>query len=128
MNSEQQAAVQQIRQAAFFLVMIIISLLLSLRALALQRDEVLGCEVPPVFPLKNAAGALVVGAGGFFLCMALAAREKAAAGKNSEALRGADVNALAAVLVLAAAVLRLWDLRRTEAADPALAQMDLLPE
>ncbi|MEG2118932.1 MAG: hypothetical protein RRY53_01155 [Pseudoflavonifractor sp.] len=128
MEQEKQKALDSMEQAAFFLLMIMLSLLLSLRGLGLQRDGVLGCAVPPVFPLKNAAGALVVGASGFFLCMALGERSSAAAGGDRTARHTADVNAIAALLVLIAAVLRLWNLRSTAQTSPALAQADLLPE
>ncbi len=106
----------QMDGAVYFLVVIIASVLLSLRALLLQRgqlqDALAGrpAEAPSVFPLRLTAGALVIGALGFFLQLALGTLRAAEAGEDGAARRSARTNALASVLVLGAALLRLDDL------------------
>lgn len=106
-------------ESIFFFILIICGTLLSFWALLLQRDQ-LACVIqgnpmaadsaPPVYPIRFAAGALVVGALGYFLCAALKASQTAAAGSDCVAKRSTGVNAWAGILVLAAAVARLCDL------------------
>ncbi|HIT31295.1 MAG TPA: hypothetical protein IAC25_00420 [Candidatus Enterenecus stercoripullorum] len=101
-------------ESSQFLIAIVASLLLSLRALLLQRGQVcaaLAGETAPqrsVYPLRHTAGALTLGAVGFFLC--LAARTLAQADpEDPAALCSARSGLAASVLVFAAAAIRLDD-------------------
>lgn len=102
-----------------FLLLLIASVLLSFLSVTLQRKglclAIQGREpeaerLPPVYPIKRTAAAMVIGSLGFFLCLALGAAGEAAQGQDPVARRSAGVNLWASVLVLAAAILRLDDL------------------
>ncbi len=105
-------------QSLGFLVLILLSILLSFQAARIQREELArtlewGAEAggsgrTDVFPLRISASALVVGALGFFLCLALQALRSA--GEDPVERRSASVNLWASVLVFLAALLRLDDL------------------
>lgn len=97
-----------------FLIVIIAGVFLSFKAVNLQRDAlcaaILG-ETPDtsgVYPLRHTANALVVGALGFFLCLA-AKTWREADRSDCVAVRSAHANLWAALLVLAAAVIRYDD-------------------
>ena len=105
------AQLRTAEQSALFLVLLIFSLLLSLWAAVRQRDQLAAGETPEqVFPVRMGASALVVGSLGFFLCLALRTSRQAARGEDPAARRSAERNLAAAVLVFAAALIRLWDL------------------
>lgn len=98
-----------------FLALMVFSLFLSWRATALQRQAL--CRYlegeagtfPDVFPLRLPASAIVVGALTYFF--GLAADTRQAAGNQTGRTRcSAELNFWAALLVLAAALLRLYDL------------------
>ena len=72
-----------------FLLFIILSVVLSYAAVGIQRrqlaDTLAGntqaaAALPPVFPIRCCASALVIGALGFFLCLALNAWQQASQG------------------------------------------------
>ena len=103
-----------------YLGLIVVGVLLSFRATVLQRDalaeQLCGGEgdTSAVYPLRHTANSLIVGALGFFLCLAVKAwnhrdREDCAAG------RSAHSGLWAALLVFAAAVIRFDDLEFTQA-------------
>ena len=72
---------------------------------------------PDPYPLQRAAGAISVGALGFFFTLALRGWNTARAGDSPWVLHLSHVNLWASLLVLAAAILRLWALdaaRNTE--------------
>ena len=83
LQSEQQTLLQEqlnkVNQSLVFLVFVILSILLSFYGTIIQRQELvcflLGKErpewLPEVFPFRISASALVIGALGFFLCLAL---------------------------------------------------------
>lgn len=95
-----------------FLAVIVISVLLSLWAtlrqrqalcLTLQGEDAAAGEVGEVYPIRAVAGALVLGALGYFFW--LAARIWLDAGENDER-DSARANLWASALVLAAAIIR----------------------
>ena len=100
-----------------FLLLIILSILLSYQAARAQRGQLrfllsggeAGC-CPSLFPIRYAASVIVVGALCFFLCLAVETQEEAQASGDSAEQRSAQTNSLASTLVLAAALLRLRDL------------------
>ena len=112
-----------------FLLFIILSVVLSYAAVGIQRrqlaDTLAGntqaaAALPPVFPIRCCASALVIGALGFFLCLALNAWQQASQGDDPVARKSAAANLCASVLVLAAALLRLDDLLFLQRCQPAL--------
>ena len=120
-----------------FLLLLVAAILLSLWSVVIQRKglcltiqgetEAAG-TLPPVFPIKCRSSAIVVGSLGFFLCLALKALGQAEQGGDRVALCSARTNALAAVLVLGAAVLRWEDLHFVERCQKALIEQDILPD
>lgn len=101
-------------QAVYFLVLIIAGVFLSFKATGVQREalcEVIQGEMPDtseVYPLRHTANALVVGALGFFLCLAIKTERETDPG-DCVASRSARSNLWAALLVLAAALIRYDD-------------------
>ena len=100
----------------FFLLVIIASVLLSYYGAAISRQEIcltlkggrVGAQgLPDLFPIRVTAGALVVGALGFFLCLAWRSWQESAGGAGEWSAR---INLWASLLVLLAALLRLGDL------------------
>lgn len=98
-----------------FLGLLIVSLGLSWKAVALQREGLCGAlrgesgEAPDTFFLRLPASAIVVGVLTCFFRLALDAWEQAG-GQGCCARRSAQVNLWASLFVLAAALLRLYDL------------------
>ena len=134
---EEREARDTVDRSIVFLISIIASVLLSLWATLIQRDQLrltlAGCEkeaagVPNVYPIRRFASALVIGSLGFFLCLAQAALKRARAGDDPAAVRSAEIGSLASLLVLAAAVIRLLDLDRTERARQSAADAVLPPD
>lgn len=130
------AALEDVDNSLGFLLLIVGATLLSVQAVFIQRrglcltlcgDKAGAAELPPVFPLKCRSSAIIVGSLGFFLCLALKTLAQTRAGDDPVALRSAETNVLASALVLAAALLRLDDLRFVERCQPALAAEDTLP-
>lgn len=104
-----------------FLLLIIFAVLLSLWSALIQRDQLAlalegkdASQVPPVEPIRCAGSAITVGCLVFFLCLALKTRAQAQAGEDPAAVRSAQVNVAASLLVLLAAILRLVDLQTVE--------------
>lgn len=105
----------------FFLVVIIASVLLSFWAtlrqrqavcLTLRGEEEAAQQVGAVTPIRIAASALVLGALGYFLHLAVRVWEDARCGADPASARA---NLWASILVLAAAIVRWRDLRRVAA-------------
>lgn len=120
-REELERAVGTLDQAIFFIVVIIGSVLLSWLALLEQRrqaeDALEGKDLsnaPSVFPLRLGASALVIGALGFFFCLALDRERTAQTGDDPVERRSAGINSLASTLVLGAALVRLDDLLLVE--------------
>ena len=119
-----------------FLLFIILSVVLSYAAVGIQRrqlaDTLAGntqaaAALPPVFPIRCCASALVIGALGLFRCLALNAWQQASQGDDPVARKSAAANLCASVLVLAAALLRLDDLLFLQRCQPALEESGDLP-
>ena len=98
-----------------FLVVIIAGILLSFRAAQIQRDGIcarIAGEEPDlseVYPIRHTANSLIVGALGFFLCLAIKNRREA----DCEGAGSAQSNLWAAALVFAAALVRFDDLENS---------------
>lgn len=118
---ERQALKEQlgtVNQSLFYLVLIILSVLLSFWSVLIQREQLEELLVgnssktaaPDVFPIKLSASALVVSGLGFFFCLSLRACRDAACGNDPAAQKSAGMNVWASLFVLAAALIRLYDL------------------
>lgn len=98
-----------------FLVLLILSICLSWKGTAIQRDGLCRIlrgeeeEVPDVFSIRLVASALVVGCLAYFFGLALDTWEESRPG-DCAARGSADRNAWASLFVLAAALIRLCDL------------------
>lgn len=121
----------------FFLLLIILATLLSFWSVLIQRGQLV-CTMeehtgaaqaaPPIYPIKRAASALIVGSLGFFLCLALRTAGEAEAGTDCTAKQSATTNVWASLFVLIAAILRLMDLDFVECSrQAALVETDVLP-
>lgn len=114
-------------QSIFFLILIILSVLLSFWSVLIQREELAraaegrmdAAGLPPADPIKRSASSLIVGALGFFFVLALRNRDEAARAGDAAALPPADRNVWASLLVLAAALIRFADLRLPAASSPS---------
>ena len=110
-------------ESLLFLLLIVLSVLLSywgvrikrqgLCRTTLQGDAEGAAALPRVFPIRLSASALVVGALGFFLCLALKTERETARGGTPAARRSACTNLWASLFVFLAALLRLDDLLST---------------
>lgn len=122
----------------FFLILIILGILLSFWSVKIQRRQLCltiqgeteeAAAAPDVYPIKHAASSLIVGALGFFLCLAFQAWKQACAGDDCVAKRSASTNLWASLLVLAAAIVRFDDLNFVEnSRQSALLEADVLPD
>lgn len=104
-----------------FLLIVIASVLLSFWAtvrqrqavcLALQGEDEAARQVGEVYPIRALASALVLGALGYFLCLALRLWEDSRCGVSRAS---AGANLWASILVLCAAIVRWRDLNRVQA-------------
>lgn len=107
-----------VNTALDFLAVIVISVLLSLWAalrqrqalrLAIQGEDAAAAEVGEVYPIRAVAGALVLGALGYFFWLAACGWQEAEGGDDRES---AGANLWASALVLSAAIVRWRDLTR----------------
>lgn len=117
-RAELQEQLDMVDAAIPFLVVIIISVLLSLWiilrqrqavALTLQGEREAARRAGEVAPVSMSAAALVLGALGYFFCLALQLYRKAEPGTDQTSAR---VNLWASALTLSAAALRWWELTR----------------
>ena len=107
-----------VEESLGFLVLLILSILLSFSGVLLQRRQ-LACAVageaeaaaavPDPYPRRCGASALVIGCLGYFFAQALEGWRSAQQGSAS-ARQSAARNLWAALFVLAAALIRLYDL------------------
>ncbi|MDD5938859.1 MAG: hypothetical protein PUC36_07620 [Clostridiales bacterium] len=104
-----------------FLLIVIASILLSLQAVVRQREALCltlegrteeAARTGDVFTLRCRASALIIGALGFFLCLAVQTCREA---QDPVSCRSAAQNLWASILVLAAAIIRMRDLKWVEA-------------
>ena len=107
---------EQANKSLFFLTVLLSSILLSWQALWFQREGLCRGKEIDVSRLRLAASVLVVLSLAVFFCLALQGRREAegTAGECS-----ANINVLASLLVLLAALLRLGELLRTPKNVPA---------
>ena len=97
-----------------FILAIIAGVALSFTATGLQRGALCAAiqgqaaAAPAVYPLRHVANSLVVGALGFFLCLAVKTWRQTDPA-NCAAARSARSNLTASALVLAAALIRFQD-------------------
>lgn len=120
---QRQTLWEQLRtvdQSIWFIVAIIAGVFLSLNATAVQGDALCAAiggragSAPQVYPLRHTANSLVIGALGFFLCLAIRTWNEAGRG-DPVAARSANANLWAAMLVLAAAMIRYDDVEFSHA-------------
>ena len=116
-REELEKAVMALDGSIFFIVVVVASVLLSWLSLLKQRRD--ACEAletgdtaqdPSIFPIRLGASALIIGALGFFFYMSIQRHKQACRRTDPAEKRSSYINAAAAVLVLAAALLRLDDL------------------
>ena len=123
------AALETVNTSIVFLVLLILSILLSLKVALMQRDSLCilkeggdtEClESPDLF--QCGAGAISIGALGYFFTLALRGWNDACREGSAEAVCLARMNLWASLLVLAAAVVRLLalDAARRNGETPAL--------
>lgn len=113
-----------VNQSLFYLVLIILSVLLSFRSVLLQREQLEGAlagkpsqaAAQDAFPIRLTASGLVISALGFFFCLSLRTCREAACGNDPAAQKSAGMNVWASLFVLAAALIRLCDLISAEEA------------
>ena len=135
---EQKEALKQdldmLNTSLVFLLLIILAVLLSLWSALLQREQLElalaeedASQVPDPNPIRRQGSAITVGCLGFFLCLALGTLTQARAAGDPAAVRSAQVNVWASLLVLLAAILRLGDLQTVagEAQTPLLEETTL---
>ena len=101
----------QADKSLLFLGVLLGAILLSFRALLCQRQGLAEGTAVDVSPLRRESSVLVVLSLGYFFCLALQT------GQDGE--RSARVNRWASLLVLLAALLRLWDLLEENHNGPA---------
>lgn len=128
-NGAQEDPLSMIDTSLGFLLLIIAAVLLSFYSLTIQRrqtvlslegkTEELAC-LPKVFPIRLVGGGIVVGALGYFLQLTQKTAEQAACGNDEVAKRSGSMNLWAAILVLAAAMIRFYDLHYVECNQPRI--------
>lgn len=125
-----------VNQSLFYLILIILSVFLSFWSVLIQREQLeetlagnpQKAAALNVFPIKFSASALVVGSLGFFFCLALRACQEAASGNDPAAQKSAGMNVWASLFVLAAALIRFYDLNFMEEAQRSLVAESVQPE
>lgn len=96
--------------------------------LTIQGETETAGQLPPIYPIRHKASAIIVGALGFFLCLALRTLEEAEEGGDCVAKRSARSNLWASLFVLLAAMLRYQDLDFVERCQASLEEEDTLPD
>ena len=118
-ESEMREQLRTVDESLLFLGLLLLSIGLSYRGVALQRaglcktiqgDPAGAAALPPVFPIRGCASALVVGSLGYFLCLAVRSCREAGPGSAGESAR---TNLWASLLVFLAALLRLGELMKS---------------
>ena len=111
------SALQTVNTSIMFLVLLVLGILLSLKGILLQRDSLCvlreggdaeAPESPDLF--QCGAGAISIGALGYFFVLALQGWNDACREGSAEAVRLSRMNLWASLLVLCAAVVRFWAL------------------
>lgn len=114
-----------------FVALLLLATGLSWKATAIQRQglcDILlgkGTDVPDVFPIRLVVSAIVIGALTFFFGLSLDTW-RTAWDQDQTARCSANLNVWASLLVLAAALIRLYDLVYVQSRQPALEE-EILP-
>ena len=116
----ENSALKTLNTSIMFLILLVLSILLSLKAVLTQREVLCAAGsggdtegLPSPFPFQRAAGAIAIGALGYFFVLALRAWNEAVKEKGAEEVCLARVNLWASLFVFLAALLRLDDLLGT---------------
>ena len=125
-----------VNQALFYLMLIILSILLSLWSVLIQREQLENAlagnsqetATPDLFPIKRTASVLTVSALGFFFDLALRTCRDAARGNDPAAQKSAAMNVWASLFVLTAALIRFCDLNFMESVQRSLLAENVQPE
>lgn len=125
-----------VNQSLFYLMLIILSVLLSFWSVLIQREqleETLAGNTQKVvasdiFPIKLIASVLTVSALGFFFSLALRTCQDAAQRNDLVAQKSAAANVWASLFVLTAALIRLYDLNFMESVRRSLVTENVQPE
>lgn len=116
---EQKDNLAALNWSILFLLLLIAGVLLSFAATVEQRDSLarlLCCrqeDGTDVFPVRRLASILVAGGTGFFAWLACRSAKRVELQGSCRERSSAQANLLAAVLVFAAALIRLCDLEQT---------------
>lgn len=113
----ENSALKTLNTSIMFLILLVLSILLSLKAVLTQREVLCAAGeggdtegLPSPFPFQRAAGAIAIGALGYFFVLSLRAWNEAVEKKGAEEVCLARVNLWASLFVLSAAILRLLTL------------------
>ena len=125
-----------VNQSLFYLMLIILSVLLSFWSVIIQREqleETLAGNsqkdvAQDIFPIKLIASVLTVSALWFFFALALRTCRDAAQGNDPAAQKSAAMNIWASLFVLTAALIRLCDLNFMESVRRSLIAENVQPE
>ena len=126
------SALQTVNTSIMFLVLLVLGILLSLKGVLLQRDSLCvlreggdaeAPESPELF--QCAAGAISIGALGYFFTLALQGWNDACREGSARAETVSRTNLWASLLVLCAAILRLWALRAGQEVELPQVEEDL---
>ena len=125
-----------VNQSLFYLMLIILSVLLSFWSVLIQREQLeetlagnsQKAAAPDIFPIKLIASVLTVSALGFFFALAIRTCRDAAQGNDPAAQKSAGMNTWASLFVLTAALIRFCDLNFMEAVRRSLAAENVQPE
>jgi len=124
-EKELRAQLGTVDRSLFFLLLIIISVLISFWTVRLQRQDLADALANrpegerEIYPLRVTAAVLVTAALGFFFHLAIQGLDTAERGADPAERRSARINLWASLFVLAAALLRLEDLVWGQQAAPA---------
>lgn len=127
---------ETVNQSLFYLMLIILSVLLSFWSVLIQRgqlEKVLAGNpqktiTQDVFPIKLIASVLTVSSLGFFFALALQTCRNAAQGNDPAAQKSAGMNVWASLFVLTAALIRLCDTNFMEAVRRSSLEVNVQPE
>lgn len=125
-----------VNQSLYYLMLIILSVLLSFWSVLIQRnqlEETLAgnpqkAVAPDVFSIKLIASVLTVSALGFFFALAIRTCRDTAQRNDPAAQRSAEMNVWASLFVLSAALIRLYDINFMEGERRSLIVENVQPE
>lgn len=129
-----ETALDTINTSILFLILLVLGILLSLKSVLLQRESLCtameggdaDCVASP-HPFQCVAGAITVGALGYFFTLALRAWDDACRSGDQRAVCLARVNLWASLFVLCAAILRFLALKAAQGTEEAFSLDEELP-